>query len=395
MKSESLTSLIIAKNLLDKARDMCAVDNAHIASAGLVVLQDSLELIFIASLLELGVDERKPLESLSFDQLIGELKQIGFKIPKSATIKALNKARVVVKHYGQLGEPTAVRNYLVAANACIEEVITQVFGKRIEEIWLHQFIENEETKTFFEACINYLEKGEYFNALVEIRKALFAEIESDYSVVEWKDISTSDKSKLGFFEMAVKGGDKAPYWKKNKEWIEKNVREPFDYIQLDHQEVRNDLLEWGVNTQDFWNLWRLTPTVFREKKESKWVVKGEPKYYLEGATEENVKYCLDKAIGLIVKKQSHFDLFRSLKGKPANDTEVMTVSSPTNVYEKASSKATMRETLEPGLKLRVNAFVEGLDREGKYFDIFQFFEKEKKLVFGYVKLEDVEIVKDK
>lgn len=395
MKSESLATLIVAKNLLDKARDMCAIDDAHIASAGLLLLQDSMELIFLASLLESGVDEKKALENLGFDQLIGELKQIGIKVPKSGTIKALNKERVIVKHYGQLAEPAAVRNYLSAANACIEEVVAQVFGKKIEEVWVHEFIEIEETKTCFDAAIHYLEKGEYFNSLVEIRKALFIEIEADYSIFEWKDISTSQKSKMGFFEMALKGGVKAPRWMTNKEWIEKNVMEPFDYIQLDHHQLREDLLEWGVNTQDFWNLWRLTPPVFRENKESKWAIKQEVKYYLEAATEGNIRYCLDKAIGLIVKKQNHFDLFRSLKGTPTSDTEVITVSSSTNVYEKASSKATVREMLEPGLKLRVEAIVEGLERDGMYLNVFQTFEKEKRLVFGYVKLEDCEIVKGK
>jgi len=72
------------------------------------VLQDALELILLAVLIEKGVDEKKGLENFSFDQLIGELKKEGVRVPKSGTLKALNKQRVIIKHYGQVSEPQTV-----------------------------------------------------------------------------------------------------------------------------------------------------------------------------------------------------------------------------------------------------------------------------------------------
>jgi len=261
LKAESLNTLITAKNLLDKAHGMCTIDDSHITSAGLVILQDAVELVFWASLIELGVDEKKSLDNFSFDQLIGELRSNEIKVPKSRTIKALNKQRVIVKHYGQLAEPEVVRNYLSAANVCINEVLKQVFKKQIEEIWLHEFITNEETKSCFRKALDYLTEGKFFRALFEIRKALFIEVESDYSIVGWKDFSSQDQGSESIYDYFTRGGHKAPYSTRNKEWIEANVKEPYDYIQLDPQELRSDLLEWGVNTQDFSNLLRLTPQV--------------------------------------------------------------------------------------------------------------------------------------
>jgi hypothetical protein len=373
---------------------MCVVDDSHISSAGLVILQDAIELIFLASLIELGVDEQKSLEIFTFNQLIGELRANGVNVPKSGTVKAMNKERVLVKHYGQLSEPVTVRTYLAASELCINEVLAQVFGKTIGEIWLHEFITNEETKECFGQAVDYLGTKKYIQALAEIRKALFIEIESEYSIYGWRDMSAGDKTKIGWFEHISRGGSKAAYWKKNKEWIEENVREPFDYVQIDHDTMRVDLMEWGTNTQDFWNLWRLTPPVFRASKETEWAVKKEMKYYVEAATAENVRYCLDKAIGLIVRKRSHFDLARTLHGSPRDVIEVETSSDPTRVYVKASAKSKVVHELAPGVRLRIASIVKGLDDEDAYINVIQTFEKEPTLVFGYMRLGDCKIVEE-
>jgi len=393
LKQESITALITAKTLFETASDMCQVNDSHVASAGLVVLQDALELIFLASLIEIGIDESKSLENFTFNQLIGELKSNKVTVPKTGTIKALNKERVIVKHYGQLSEPATVKNYLSAAQICTDEVLKQIFTRSLSEIWLHEFLTNEETKQCFASAISNLEKGELFDALVEIRKAIFIEIESDYSIYDWRDVTSAEKSKMGLL-LWGKGGHKAPYYTKNKEWIEKNIKDPFDFIQLDHQQMRSDLLEWGVNTQDFWNLWRLTPTVFRETKEYEWKIKKEAKYYLEGATQENVRYCLDKAINLIVKKRNHFDLIRNLEGNLDNSFEVVTISEPTPVFKKATSSSEQSFELEKGLTLVISSVVQGLDEEGTFLNIFYSNQEQKRFVYGYVKAADCELKKE-
>jgi hypothetical protein len=394
LKPESLNSLVIAKNLLDRARAMALSSDPHLCSAGLVILQDSVELIILASLIELEIDEQQALDNLSFDQMIGELKKNKIKIPKSGTIKAMNKERVIIKHYGQLSEPATSQNYLSACEYCIAEIMRQVFGRTIEEIWLHEFISNEETKECFSKAIEYMKSGDRFEALVEIRKALFIEIESDYSIFGWKDTTQEAKNNLGLLTTIWRGGQKAHSWTKNKEWIDKNVKEPFDYIQLDHQELRNDLLEWGVITQDFWNLWRLTPSVFREKKGDDWLVKKEAKYYMEGSDEKNVKYCLDKAIHLIVKKRSHFDLIKSLDGAPRDDFVIITTGNPTLVYEKATIKSAIRHELDLGINLSVSSVVRGLDSEEMFVNVFQMVEQIQKYVTGYIRLEDTKVIKE-
>ena len=82
MKTETVQTLIIARTLFDKARELCSIENKFTASAGLVILQDALELFIYACLIELGADQEEDLENFKFNQLLGELKKRGKKVIK-------------------------------------------------------------------------------------------------------------------------------------------------------------------------------------------------------------------------------------------------------------------------------------------------------------------------
>ncbi|MBI4794535.1 MAG: hypothetical protein HY790_01615 [Deltaproteobacteria bacterium] len=50
MKQETLNTLMVARTLFDKAQKLCSVDDKFLASAGIVVLQDALELVLYSCL---------------------------------------------------------------------------------------------------------------------------------------------------------------------------------------------------------------------------------------------------------------------------------------------------------------------------------------------------------
>jgi hypothetical protein len=227
MKNEVLHSLLTAKVLFYEAQDLCVVEDRFNASSGLIILQDALELIFLATLIEIGVDEVKALESFSFDQLIGELKKNNIKVPKSGTLKALNKQRVVIKHYGQVAEPGTASNYLEIAQQSIDEVLTQVFDKTLQEIMLHELIRDEEIKGYLTEACEALDQNKFFKSLVSIRKAIFVAIEIQYCIYDWRDVNQSEP--LGFLGFG-RNGRNAPWHTRNKKWIKEKVRNPFDYI---------------------------------------------------------------------------------------------------------------------------------------------------------------------
>ena len=387
MKDEVLAALITARRLLTASEALCSIRESHAASAGVVVLQDAVELVLLGALIELGVDEERSLESLSFSEMISALRRRKVTVPKSGTIKAMNKQRVLVKHYGQTVDPDTARRYFSASRVCVDGVLQHVLGKSLAELFLHELVANAETKECLTLAQLALDETRYFEAMVEIRKALFIEIEGDYAIHGWRDRPSSDPMDL--LSNFTRGGMKAPYYMRNKEWIAVNVREPFHYVQLDHGQVRIDLVEWGANTQDFWNLWRLTPPVFRADKESDWQVKRDPQRFAEGAVEANVRYCLDAVIALILKKQEHFDLAKHLSGTTAGNVEVTACADPTNVYTKATTDSELAGTVSRGTKMHVSSVVPGLGTDDTFVYVFSS-ERVQRVVFGYVSMSDIQ-----
>jgi hypothetical protein len=354
MKADTLNTIVSARILFDSAQQLCMVDDKHIASAGLVILQDAVELLLYACLI------------------------------KSGTLKAMNKQRVIVKHCGQLAEPTTVRHYFEMSQIAIDDFLQKVVRKPLNEIVLYDIIKNSEVRQCLADAEKDIEAKNYWGSLVEVRKAIFLEVEEDYSIINWKDTPRDGESPSLAYNALLMKGFKAPWWVKNKEWIEENVKDPFDYIQLDYERIRLDLLEWGVSTQDFWNLWRLTPSVIRESKESEWLIKGDVQHLLIAPTEQNARYCLDRACSMILKKQSHSDLSRQLSS-PALQRYMVKPKSDQPLFQKASSTSKVIDTLQEGHSYSVNSFVRGLSEKRKFVNILHLdMDEPKKVYTGYM-----------
>jgi hypothetical protein len=269
----------------------------------LVFLQDALELVVLALLGEVGVDEQKNVESKSFDELIGEIKKAGLPVPRSGTIKALNKQRVITKHYGQLAEPATVKNYYEAAHLFIDAALRHVVGKALNEIMLTDMLPEGEAKTYLIRSIQLKDEGKYLESLIELRKAIYVEIEHEYAIHDWAEVEPNSGA-LGLFGLRATGL-KAPYWTKNKQWIASNVSKPTDYVQVDLERLRLDALEWGVSTAELENIRRLTPGVFRFNVYSNWAVDYELSLPPNEATLENCSELIDSAILVLTKKKEH------------------------------------------------------------------------------------------
>ncbi len=256
MKFEVLNALLTARTLFDAARHQCAVRDRHVASAGLIILQDAVELVLYACLIEASADEGKAIESFTFDQLIGELRRLGLSVVKSGTLKAMNKQRVLIKHNAQLAEPAAVQQYYQASLLATDALLVDIIGKPLQHIVIADAISNPELKLHIEEASVSIETGRYLDALIATRKALFLAIEVDYDIGRWRDFDPSQ----GTTNLALMMGNKALYHTRNKRWIQENVFDSLDYVQLDHERIRLDMIELGIDPEEFFNVWRITPT---------------------------------------------------------------------------------------------------------------------------------------
>lgn len=348
---------MVAKAVLTEANPLIVSGNAHTCSAGLILLQDALELVVLGVLLELGVDQRKSIESKSFDELLGEIRAVGLRLPKSGTIKALNKQRVITKHYGQLAEPATVRNYHEAAQLFIDEILKQVIGKTLGEVLLTDLLPEGEAKQFLKRGVELKEGGQYLECLIEIRKAIFLEIEQDYAIHRWADIEDSGAG-LGLLAFG-RGGLKAPYWTRNRNWIQENVKKPTDYVQVDYERLRLDAMEWGVRTADVDNIRRLTPAVFRPNQESAWCVDYELSLPPNEATQQNCNDCLDSAISVILKKREHEHARRWPGRQQPHQAPPVYIGH--YLYQTASTASVVVHTVQEGYLYSMERIVSGFD----------------------------------
>jgi hypothetical protein len=303
MKESTLQTLITARALLELAERDSALGERHKATAGLIVLQDAVELAFYAALVEKGVDEVTAVEKLDFDQMIGSLGKAGIKVPKSGTLKAMNKLRVTAKHYGQVMEPMTVQGHMNAAKFAVDAVLTAVIGKPLREIFLTELVMPGEPRIYLETAAAHLSQGDYLECLLATRKAFYLAFEKDYCIYSYIDMPTNATARglLGL----LRGGYKAPYWTRNAQWISENVKSPMDYIQLDYDRWRMDAIERGINTQALANIQRLTPQVVRFQNDGKWLVQYPASYLANCANHENAAMCLDLTIEVIRRDQEH------------------------------------------------------------------------------------------
>lgn len=365
MKESTVHSLVIARTLLERAEPLCNSNDRYLASAGIVLLQDALEAVFYALLIELGVDETKNLERKSFDELVGELKSANVPVPKTGTLKALNKQRAFTKHYAQVAEPTTVRTYLAAAHEAIESTTRTVLGRSIHDLFIADILANGESKGYLKAAEKAISEQRFLDALIETRKAIFVEFEEDYNIYAWREHDGKTPSNL--LASLLWGGWRAPTWTRNKDWIEKNVRVPTDYIQIDYQDWRLQAMEHGIHTVKLKNLQRLTPAVFRSDNKADWSVAYDVNFPTNNATEENARYCLDRAVSIILKKQEHAGAQR----EPAKDVpfDPPAVYIGQMVYEKPSTQSAQLHVVAKDYTYLISRIVGGFDPSERFYEL--------------------------
>ncbi len=354
VKQEALHGLLTARALFNAARRYCLVRDRHLASAGLVILQDAFEFVLYSCLVELGADEVKSIESLTFDQLIGDLRKLGHPIIKSGTLKAMNKQRVLIKHHAQLAEPLNVQNYHQAALQAADALLEKIAGKPLQQIVIADAIRDQNLKQHIADPATAIEDNRYLDAMISCRKALYLSVEAAY------DIRECPSSPL----RGLLSGCKAPYHTRNPEWIQENVREPTEHIQLDYDRVRLDLIEAGIDPEEFLNVWHLTPSVYLHPDHG-WATSIQQSHHA-AASEDNARYCLDVVVTILTNLAAQTDRVRRV---PYSSWKVRLLrGEPLRLRASAGSPLQGR-TLPKDARCDAIAVVNGLDGPVEYVEL--------------------------
>ena len=243
-------------------------------------------------------------------------------------------------------------------------MVTHVTGRSIRELYLADFLADGEAKTFLKKAETLIKDAKYLEALIEIRKAIFVEFELAYAIYGWRD---HDGKPEGLLASYMRGGWSAPPWTRNKKWIDENVRVPTDYVQIDSEKWRIQAMELGIHTEELQNLQRLTPDVFRSESIADWCVKYDSDFPANDATEANAKYCLDRAIAIILKKQEHSRAARPRSTGAAFDPPPIYLGRA--VHKKASTDSDIVHMVSNGFTYTVRGVVTGFNTGQKFYEI--------------------------
>ncbi|UPT84393.1 hypothetical protein HAP41_0000028965 [Bradyrhizobium barranii subsp. apii] len=241
----------------------------------------------------------------------------------------------------------------------------------------HPLLDDGEAKKLLQAAEKEHRDGNYGQCLADCRKAFFVTFETWYDTQ--RDL---DNSSFGL----LSDGSRAPYYARSKDYIEKNVKDHFGYVVLDHAQVDQDLTKEGIDHTGFWNVWRLTPQVYRHKAEDKWRVKHDPRLYDEDGFQERSALVLSTMTSILLARQNAHRAARYVEGHGQINAKV---NKDANIYDRADKSGAVTHVVPNGKEVWTSYATEGMvDDDWYWWVMYSDKEGEKPvLVFGYV-LED-------
>lgn len=341
-------------------------------------MQDSIEVFLIAvcEYLDISLDDFIP-----FDKYFVALqKKTGEEVPLKKQMLTINRQRVNIKHHGILPHIDDCKNFHTEVKAFFEELSTRYLNIDFDSItFVDLLIEGEQKRLLKQAEIE-MKSGHYRNCQTNCRKALYWVYEEDFNIKKFE----KEGNYLGTF---LGGLSKAPSFAQSKKYIEERVKDPIDYIVIDHEKLEKELLLDGVAPIDYWNVWRLTPPVYYDTDANEWVVKDDFKD--EVYNKENSEYCLRKTVEILLLGQRRLKKTKYVK---SYGTVIQIKNKKVKIFEKASINSKVNRELEEGdYRVFSHGKVRGLNDKKNYYEISCEFIIDDENVYehGYICEDDV------
>ena len=263
-----------------------------------------------------------------------------------------NRARVSAKHALTLPSSKDLKDFATAVPLFCRAILADIANVDLDTANLIELIESDPTRAYLLSAQDCIKSDQFYEALIEIRKAFYTEFESQFDIRPFKDKASGER--YGIFD--PRSRVRAPLYARSNRYIEEHVKTPLDYIVLDMQLLENDCLKNGVDTNDFWNIWRLTPKLIKQDDDD-WKVQKDNKFS-DDHCRDHAPYLLSTMIDILLV----FQQSRS-KAKYNNASELWIVRGKvgSQVFSKCSqNSAAVRvvdestnifttDTLEPSL----------------------------------------------
>jgi hypothetical protein len=384
-----LTEGIIKRLTLARYFWRLADDNARAGRevttfAAINLLHDGVEFFLLAAMEHLNTGKANS----NFEHYIDSVdtKIAPRRLPFRPKLLQLNKVRVSAKHHGVRPDAAEVSGFVVVCKEFFEEAARTIFGVDFWTISLIDLIDDKEARTYLAEARQAFERDDYTATLIECRKAFFCEFEWPYDIKTFQ----AGERRLG---LLAAFGNRAPYYAMNPDYIERHVSEPFDYIVFDHDRLAHELTFSGIDHTVFWNIWRLTPAVYREGLGREWIVKGDFDVFDPEGIADRASYVLESTVDMILTKHMRDRSVRSLSRNRMWIKDLTREEIP--LYRKADRTSEVVVTTPKGVsQLRVLSSSPGLRDDGTYWRVSHAIADKAQPfgamhLWGYVHEEDV------
>lgn len=376
IESKTINMILLARRLYDLACENLKSELDLSLSIGVNLLQDAVEsfLLAVAGHIQADVGGKT-----NFDQYFDAIqKKTGCDLPLRLRLTALNKLRVNSKHYGLAPAKSETTDLPIIVKLFFEEVCTSLLDCSFTSISLIDLMSNGEPQELLKQAQLQFENGKFEECLISCRKAVFIRIESLYDIFPFAKGETANG--------LLSATNKSPYYARGPQFVEKYIKDPTDFIVFDYNQLELEFIKTGIDSHSFWNIWRLTPEVYRYGRTDSWIVKREFNKLDEDGIKERTEYVLDATINLFVAADQKQSLSKSASSR---DFFINLTADEIPIYEKTDKNSKVLDITAKGLfKLFVTYAVQGLDNNGTYWKVSHY--EDGKSYWGYIADEFVQ-----
>jgi len=364
MTPQQVKTLSIARHLLTLATRELSSRNDVAQCVGIALLQDSLETVLLCLAEQVNAQLK---ESAGFNLYLDEIdKRIApASLPFRSKLLRINRLRVNAKHHAIPPPADEIPELLTVTREFEEEVCTKHLAVNFWTISFSNILDEGDVKNALqEAEVQYQGK-DFTSVLQACRKVIYLLFERDYDIQSFEPGATPRGPGL-----RCRPYSKAPFYACNKEYIEKSVREPTDYIVLDHQDLEHRLLISGIDPTSFWNIWRLTPAAYR-RADKTWVFRFDLDQLDTREIQSRAEYVFARTEELAI---AEFQTRCSQQIVPSSCTFLLLMSGDVKVYEKADATSSVAE-ITPQINERIRTLycTSGLKDDEVYWRVYDGF----------------------
>lgn len=374
MDIETIRRISLARHLYQLSVSSLSSKNDLYLFAAVNLLQDAVEafLIAVGDHVNAEIDQNTKFDK--YFVLINE-KIAPKELPFKNKLIRLNRIRVDSKHYGIQPARDECERVKVSVREFFDEVSSSLLGVNFSTISAIDLLDEGEMKQLLLEAKAAQEAANYEECLIACRKAMYVAVEWNYNVAKFKD-----EEPRGL----LAGFSHAPYYARNPKYIQENVKDPADYIVLDHSRIDQDLLTKGVDTTAFWNVWRLTPEVYRSADEQ-WVVKYDFGKLDEEILADNAEYVYSASVDIALAIHASS---KAVRTKQHGRYFVKLARENVSVFEKADAGSKVVGKTPQGMsQIDTDYRIDGLKGDGPYWHVHEM--KGDNWLWGYIHDDDV------